>query len=91
MPLLLGLALTCMVAGSQEGTDQDIVFAPVLVIDRQNHPLRGLDVTDFRLFEDGLEQPIVFFSSKGGRPRRPLSSTRAPAGGTNWRERKKQS
>lgn len=56
--LLLGAA-----ASSQNHTDQNEVLVSVLVMDRTGASAAGLTVGDFRLAEDGVEQPIEHFSS----------------------------
>lgn len=39
------------------------VLVPVVVTDRKGHHVGGLHATDFRIFEDGVEQKIASFSS----------------------------
>lgn len=41
----------------------NLVSVPVSVIDRQGHNVADLRQGDFRVYEDGVEQPIVHFSN----------------------------
>ncbi|MEZ5424809.1 MAG: VWA domain-containing protein [Pyrinomonadaceae bacterium] len=41
--------------------ETDLVPFEVTVTDKQGNPVRGLEATDFRLFEDGIERPVDFF------------------------------
>ena len=41
--------------------DTDLVSVDVTAIDAQGRPIRNLRQEDFKLFSDGLEQPISFF------------------------------
>jgi VWFA-related protein len=51
--------------------DTDLVPVEVTVRDGAGQPVRGLRRDDFRIFEDGVERPISFFSaeSTGGKAR----------------------
>ncbi len=42
--------------------DSDLVLVPVLVTDRHERLITGLDKTDFRVFDDKVEQQITQFS-----------------------------
>ena len=42
--------------------DTELVNLNVRVIDRNNRPINGLQKSDFKVFEEGNEQPIEFFS-----------------------------
>jgi VWFA-related protein len=44
-------------------TGVDIVQVDVSVLDRDRRPVRGLAATDFTVFEDGKERPVVAFSA----------------------------
>jgi len=54
--------------------DTDLVPVEVTVRDAAGQVVRGLRRSDFRLFEDGVERPISFFSAEttGGATRCPL-------------------
>lgn len=43
-------------------TSVDLVRLDVSVLDRRRRPVRGLDATEFTVFENGVEQPISAFS-----------------------------
>jgi len=45
-------------------TDTDLMPVEVTVRDAQGRAVRGLRSGDFRLFEDGVERPISFFSAE---------------------------
>src|ERR1700742_451055 len=45
-------------------TDTDLVPVEVTVRDGAGQVVRGLHKSDFRLFEDGVEQPISFFNTE---------------------------
>jgi VWFA-related protein len=51
--------------------DTDLVPVDVSVTDASGQTVRGLQPQDFKLFEDGVERPISFFSveKRGGVPR----------------------
>jgi len=52
----------------------DLIPFEVTVTDKNGKPVRGLDVKDFKLFEDGAERPIDFFEPiKRTDESRPLS------------------
>jgi VWFA-related protein len=40
------------------------VLVPVVVTDRDGHPMSGLAQSDFKIFEDGVEQKIIAFTSE---------------------------
>lgn len=42
--------------------DTELVTLNVRVIDRNNRPIDNVKETDFRVFEDGVEQPVAFFT-----------------------------
>ncbi len=42
--------------------DTELVTLNVRVIDRNNRPIDNVTETDFRVFEDGVEQPVAFFT-----------------------------
>jgi Ca-activated chloride channel family protein len=56
------LALAC-VASSQEQASEDNVLIPVLVVDRKQAPVVGLNAGDFRVLENGVERTIAHVSS----------------------------
>jgi len=51
-------------AWAQNDAPPSIIKVNVLVLDRSNHPIRTLPQGAFRLFEDGKNQPISFFSAE---------------------------
>ncbi|MCA1622710.1 MAG: VWA domain-containing protein [Acidobacteria bacterium] len=54
--------------------ETDLIPFEVTVTDKNGKPVRGLDVKDFKLFEDGAERPIDFFEPiKRNDDSRPLS------------------
>lgn len=42
--------------------DTDLVLVDASVTDAEGKPVRGLRLEDFKLYEDGAQQPIAFFS-----------------------------
>jgi tetratricopeptide (TPR) repeat protein len=40
------------------------VLVPVVVTDQNGHPMSGLAQSDFKIFEDGVEQKIIAFASE---------------------------
>lgn len=42
--------------------DTELVNLSVRVVDRNNRPINNLQQNEFKIFEDGVEQPIDFFS-----------------------------
>lgn len=44
--------------------DVELVLVPVTVTDRKGHIVSGLDQSRFRVFEEGVPQPIVAFSTE---------------------------
>ncbi|MCV4753999.1 hypothetical protein OFC37_31540, partial [Escherichia coli] len=42
--------------------DTELVNISVRVVDRNNRPIGNLQKSDFKVFEDGVEQQIEFFS-----------------------------
>ena len=51
--------------------DTDLVAVDVLATDAEGRAIRNLQKQDFRLFVDGVEQPLAFFQveNRGGQPR----------------------
>src|SRR5512132_2954846 len=49
---------------AQNGAPPSIIKLNVLVLDRSNHPIGTLPQSAFRLFEDGKNQPISYFSAE---------------------------
>lgn len=51
--------------------DTDLVSLDVLATDIEGRPIRNLKQTDFKLFLDGVEQPLAFFQveHRSGQPR----------------------
>jgi VWFA-related protein len=51
--------------------DTDLVSVDVVVRDAEGRPVRNLQKQDFKLFADGVEQPVSFFNveSRNGPPR----------------------
>jgi Ca-activated chloride channel family protein len=72
--MTLGLA-TVLTAGTLAAADQvfrassDLVLLTVSVSTGQNRPVGGLELKNFRVYEDGVPQEVTFFSP----PRLPLS------------------
>ena len=65
---LLLLASVCLFGAvrAQKNDDvirveTDLVGFEVTVTDKSGNPVRGLDVKDFKIFEEGVERPIDFF------------------------------
>ncbi len=52
------------------------VLVPVVVTDKQGHHVTGLTQTDFKVFEDGVEQKITAFSSERADVATPLPAIR---------------
>jgi len=50
--------------GASIRVDVDLVLVPVTVTDRRGHVISGLDQSRFRVFEEGVPQPIVAFSTE---------------------------
>jgi Ca-activated chloride channel homolog len=48
--------------GANLRMDKNLVLEPVSVLDNQNRPVTGLDRSNFRVFDDKVEQPIESFS-----------------------------
>ena len=42
--------------------DANLVLVPVEVSDRLNRPINGLEKSNFRVFDEGIEQTIVSFA-----------------------------
>ncbi len=42
--------------------DTELVTLNVRVIDRNNRPIDNVRESDFHIFEDGVEQPVAFFT-----------------------------
>ena len=54
--------------------DTDLVTVDVTVTDAEGRPVRGLSAEDFKLYEDGSERPISFFSvERRGGAKRPVA------------------
>ena len=54
--------------------DTDLVLLDAMVTDTAGRPVRGLQAQDFKLFEDGVERPLAFFSvERRGGVRRPVA------------------
>lgn len=66
MRLAAALLLTGSLFGQQDATirvDVRQVLVPVVVTDKKGHHVGGLRASDFRIFEDGVEQKIASFST----------------------------
>jgi len=48
--------------GEKIVVDTELVTLNVRVIDRNNRPIDNVRESDFRVFEDGVEQPVAFFT-----------------------------
>jgi len=54
--------------------DTDLILVDVAVTDAKGRPVRGLRAEDFKLYEDGVERPVAFFSvERRGGERRPVA------------------
>lgn len=79
LPLMVVVALlnpTCFGQNSDDviRVDTELVSFEVSVTDKIGKPVRGLDVGNFKIFEDGVERPIEFFEPiKKADDGRPLS------------------
>jgi len=65
-PRLILLIAACSLFAQQDTTirvDVRQVLAPVVVTDKKGHHVSGLHASDFRIFEDGVQQEIAAFSS----------------------------
>jgi Ca-activated chloride channel family protein len=71
------ILLFCFTVFAQDSGDvirvnTELVSFEVAVTDKNGKPVRGLDVKDFKIFEDGIERPIEFFEpirkADDGRP-----------------------
>src|SRR5215213_458319 len=51
--------------------DTDLVSVDVSALDAEGHPVRNLRQEDFKVYSDGVEQPISFFQleKRQGEPR----------------------
>ena len=51
--------------------DTDLVSVDVIAVDSQGRPVRNLRKEDFKIYSDGIEQPISFFQleNRNGEPR----------------------
>jgi hypothetical protein len=49
--------------------NSDLVLIPVMVTDRHDHPITGLEKARFKLYEDKVEQVIAHFASEVGESR----------------------
>ena len=68
--LSLALGLGAITSSGQKASNDDpikvrttLVTVPAVVSDRQDRYISGLKAADFRLYEDGVEQPISFFEN----------------------------
>ena len=66
----LALALGALTSAAQKSSNDDpikvrttLVSVPAVVSDRSERYIAGLKVADFKLYEDGVEQPISFFET----------------------------
>jgi hypothetical protein len=66
---LYGTLVVCAIPGPQVGdrppqfrSGTDLIRIDVSVLDHNRQPARGLIATDFKVFEDGVEQPIAAFT-----------------------------
>src|SRR6476661_5938692 len=50
--------------GTVISVDTDVVTVPVRVMDRKGRFIAGLSKENFKVFEDGVEQQIEFFSNQ---------------------------
>jgi VWFA-related protein len=70
--LIAGLCLVCAVLAQQPEprirVQVDEVIVPVTVTDEKNRFVSNLDSTDFRIFDEGREQKIRFFSRERSQP-----------------------
>jgi len=73
------IMLFCLGVFAQDSGDiirvnTELISFEVAVTDKNGKPVRGLDVRDFKVFEDGIERPIEFFEPiKKADDGRPLS------------------
>lgn len=63
--LTILLAVSCLFAQQETTIRLDVqqVLVPVVVTDKKGHHVNGLRASDFRIFEDGVQQEIKAFSS----------------------------
>ncbi len=61
--ILLIVAGSCLAQDSTIRVDVRQVLVPVVVTDKKGHHVGGLRASDFKIFEDGIEQQIASFSS----------------------------
>ena len=68
--LSLALSFGAVTSSAQRASNDDtikvrttLVTVPAVVSDRQDRYIAGLKAADFRLYEDGVEQPISFFEN----------------------------
>jgi VWFA-related protein len=64
LALLLIVAGTTALAGQTFSARTDLVRIPIAVTDREDRSARGLSAADFRVFEDGVEQVVAFYSDE---------------------------
>ncbi len=66
IPILLLALATVLPLGGQETIRVDVqqVVVPVVVADKKGHHIPGLKASDFRVFEDGVQQDIVAFGTE---------------------------
>ncbi len=54
--------------------DTDLLIFDAVVTDEKGEPIRGLDASDFKVYEDGSERPIAFFNlEKKSGAKRPVA------------------
>lgn len=59
------------------------VLVPVVVTNAEGHHISGLTAADFKVFEDGVEQKIIAFSSERSDLTIPVTPSAAPGGANN--------
>jgi len=66
--IMLAGAAACMAAELTQVAhyriESNVVLISATVLDRHNHPVRGLDKENFRLYEDKAEQSIAYFNEE---------------------------
>lgn len=90
--LVVGLAAAALVGMGSVSADQStpqvqtfrtstrLVQVSVVVHDDRNRPIEGLRAEDFRVFEDGKELPVAFFSPRAQDPARAVPAPSDAAG-----------
>ncbi|MGA7238590.1 MAG: VWA domain-containing protein [Bryobacteraceae bacterium] len=77
------IAASCLFA-QQDATfrlDVQRVLVPVVVTDKKGHHVTGLHASDFRIFEDGVQQAIASFSSDAAASADDIGALSKPASG----------